>query len=111
MKVVSIIALDLAENVCRAHGAAADGAVVFRRELSRAQVMRFFSRQQPCTVGKKLLTPAHRRAAVKRSMEENRFTERRARIFNPQVELSQAIPGDLRVSRFLNHYHIVIADP
>ena len=35
---VSIIGLDLAKNVFQAHGAGADGSVVFRRKLSRAQL-------------------------------------------------------------------------
>jgi hypothetical protein len=33
---VSIIGLDLAKNVFQAHGAGADGSVIFRRKLSRA---------------------------------------------------------------------------
>lgn len=36
MTEVSIIGPDLAKNVFQAHGAAADGTVVFRRRLSRA---------------------------------------------------------------------------
>lgn len=38
MAEVSIIGLDLAKNVFQAHGAGADGSVVFRRKLSRAQL-------------------------------------------------------------------------
>lgn len=37
MNEVSIIGLDLAENVFQAHGAGADGSVIFRRKLSRVQ--------------------------------------------------------------------------
>ncbi|AKI03372.1 hypothetical protein IMCC20628_04706 (plasmid) [Hoeflea sp. IMCC20628] len=37
MKEVSIVGLDLAKRVFQAHGASADGGVVFRRTLSRAQ--------------------------------------------------------------------------
>ena len=47
---VSIIGLDLAKNVFQAHGAAADGSVVFRRKLSRLQVLKFFAEQPRCTV-------------------------------------------------------------
>lgn len=50
MKDVSIIGLDLAKNVFQAHGAAADGSVVFRRKLSRAQLVKFFAAQSPCLV-------------------------------------------------------------
>jgi hypothetical protein len=34
MAEISIIGLDLGKNVFQAHGAAADGSVVFRRKLS-----------------------------------------------------------------------------
>ena len=47
---VSIIGLDLAKNVFQAHGAATDGSVVFRRKLSRAQLLRFLADQPPCVV-------------------------------------------------------------
>ncbi len=47
---VSIIGLDLAKNVFQAHGAGADGAVVFRRKLSRAQLLKFIAAQSPCIV-------------------------------------------------------------
>jgi hypothetical protein len=40
---VSIIDLDLAKNVFEVHGAAVDGSVVFRRKLTRAQVLKFFA--------------------------------------------------------------------
>ena len=45
MKEVSIIGLDLAKNVFQAHGASADGSVVFRRKLSRGQLLKFFAEQ------------------------------------------------------------------
>lgn len=47
---VRIIGLDLAKNVFQAYGAAADGSVVFRRKLSRTQLMKFFAAQQPWLV-------------------------------------------------------------
>jgi transposase len=50
MEEVSIIGLDLAKNVFQAHGAGADGSVVFRRKLSRAQLLKFLSDQPPCVV-------------------------------------------------------------
>lgn len=50
MEEVSIIGLDLAKNVFQAHGAAPDGSVVFRRKLTRGQVLRFFASQPSCTV-------------------------------------------------------------
>ncbi|ABS70027.1 hypothetical protein Xaut_4813 (plasmid) [Xanthobacter versatilis] len=47
---VSIIGLDLAKNVFQAHGAGADGSVVFRRKLSRSQLLKFMAAQRPCVV-------------------------------------------------------------
>ena len=47
---VSIIGLDLAKNVFQAHGAEANGSVVFRRKLSRAQLLKFLGDQPPCVV-------------------------------------------------------------
>ena len=41
MKKVSIIGVDLAKNVFQLHGAAADGAVLFRKKLTRPQFQRF----------------------------------------------------------------------
>ena len=56
---VSIIGLDLAKNVFQAHGAAADGSVVFRRALSRAQVLEFIAAQPPCVVAMEACASAH----------------------------------------------------
>ena len=47
---ISIIGLDLAKNVFQAHGAAADGSVIFRRKLSRAQLLNFLAAQPSCLV-------------------------------------------------------------
>lgn len=55
---VRIIGLDLAENLfvafgassIQAHGAGPDGSVVFRRKLSRAQLLKFMAAQPPCVV-------------------------------------------------------------
>lgn len=51
MKEVNIISLDPAKDVFQAHGAAADGSVVFQRRLARGQLVKFFSAQPPCLVG------------------------------------------------------------
>jgi transposase len=47
---VHIIGLDLAKRVFQAHGASSDGAVLFRKKLSRNQVLAFFSSQPQCIV-------------------------------------------------------------
>lgn len=59
MNEVSIIGLDLAKNVFQAHGARADGSVVFRRKLSRAQLLTFLSHHQPCVVAMEACASAH----------------------------------------------------
>ncbi|WP_104020531.1 IS110 family transposase [Roseovarius nitratireducens] len=59
MKEVSIIGLDLAKNVFQAHGAGADGSVVFRRKLSRAQLLKFLSKLSPCVVAMEACASAH----------------------------------------------------
>lgn len=56
---VSIIGLDLAKSVFQAHGAAADGSVVFRRKLSRVQLLRFLAEQPPCVVAMEACASAH----------------------------------------------------
>lgn len=49
MKEISIIGLDLAKHSFQVHGASADGSVLFRKKLSRAQVLPFFA-DQPCSI-------------------------------------------------------------
>jgi transposase len=57
MEKVSIIGL--AKNVFQAHGAEADGSVVFRRKLSRAQLLKFMGEQPPCIVAMEACASAH----------------------------------------------------
>lgn len=59
MEKVSIVGLDLAKNVFQAHGATADGSVVFRRKLTRSQVLKFFASQARCTVAMEACASAH----------------------------------------------------
>ena len=56
---VSIISLALAKNVFQAHGAGADGSVVFRRKLSRAQLFQFMAAQPRCVVAMEACASAH----------------------------------------------------
>ncbi len=51
MNEVITIGVDLAKNVFQVHGVDAEGAVVVRRQLRRAQVLPFFKKQRPCLVG------------------------------------------------------------
>jgi transposase len=56
---VSIIGLDLAKSVFQAHGAAADGSVVFRRKLSRGLLLKFLAGQPSCVVAMEACASAH----------------------------------------------------
>jgi transposase len=56
---VGIIGLDLAKNVFQAHGAGADGSVIFRRKLSRAQLLKFMAAQPPCVVAMEACASSH----------------------------------------------------
>ncbi|MFD2174840.1 S49 family peptidase [Rhodobacter lacus] len=55
----SIIGLDLAKNVFQAHGAGPDGSAVFRRKLSRAQLLKFMAAQPPCVVVMEAYASSH----------------------------------------------------
>jgi hypothetical protein len=59
MDEVSIIGLDLAKNVFQAHGPEADGSVLFRLKLARAQQLKFLSEQPPCIVAMEACASAH----------------------------------------------------
>ena len=59
MDEVTIIGVDLAKNVFQVHGAAADGSVVFRKKLSRAQFGRFMADHHPCDVALEACPSAH----------------------------------------------------
>lgn len=48
---VVTVGLDLAKNVFQVHAIAADGAVLIRRKLRKADVIRFFAELSPCLVG------------------------------------------------------------
>ncbi len=59
MSEVITIGLDLAKNVFQVHGVDGDGEIVIRRQLRRAQVMRFFEKQPRCLVGMEACATAH----------------------------------------------------
>ena len=56
---VSTIGLDIAKRVFQVHGIDAAGAVVVRRQLRRAQLLRFFEKLSPCLVGIEACATAH----------------------------------------------------
>jgi transposase len=53
MDEISTIGLDIAKNVFQVHGVDAGGAVVVRRQLRRAELLKFFGSLPSCTVGNK----------------------------------------------------------
>ena len=61
MSEVTIIGNDLAKRVFQVHGARNDGSVVFRKKLSRGQVLAFFAQQPSCQPAvKRVTTPGER---------------------------------------------------
>ena len=59
MKEITTVGLDLAKNVFQVHGIDAEGAVVMRRQIRRAQMLLFFSRLAPCLIGIEACAGAH----------------------------------------------------
>ena len=59
MTEVITIGVDLAKNVFQVHGVDTEGAVVFRRQLRRSQVLPYFRKQPPCLVGMEACATAH----------------------------------------------------
>ncbi len=59
MSEVNIIGVDIAKRVFQLHGASADGTVVFRKKLSRAQFISFLAAQPCCIVALEACATAH----------------------------------------------------
>ena len=59
MAQVATIGLDLAKNVFQVHGVAADGKVIIRRQVRRADVISLFASLPPCLVGMEACASAH----------------------------------------------------
>ena len=53
------IGLDLAKNIFQVHGIDAEGKVLVRRRLRRAEVLEFFASVKPCLVGMEACASAH----------------------------------------------------
>ena len=56
---IATIGLDLAKTIFQVHGVDAEGGVVIRRRLRRAEVAKFFARLAPCLVGVEACAGAH----------------------------------------------------
>ena len=59
MEHATIIGIDLAKRVFQLHGAGADGSVIFRKKLSRAQLLRFLAERPSCIVAMEACATAH----------------------------------------------------
>jgi len=59
MPVVHCVGLDIAKNVFHVHGADRTGRAVIRRQLRRAELLRFFANIPPCTIGMEACATAH----------------------------------------------------
>lgn len=59
MAEISTIGFDLAKSVFQVHGIGEAGEVIIRRQLRRAEVVRFFAKLPPCLVGMEACASAH----------------------------------------------------
>jgi transposase len=59
MQGITVIGLDLAKNVFQVHGINAEGEVLIRRRLRRAEVLRVFAGLPHCLVGMEACASAH----------------------------------------------------
>ncbi len=60
MSEVSVIRTDLASRVFQRHGARANGAVIFRKKLTRVQLLAFMSQQSACVVAMEACATSHK---------------------------------------------------
>ncbi|MCG8446858.1 MAG: hypothetical protein MI753_14230, partial [Hyphomicrobiales bacterium] len=56
---ISIIGLDIAKNMFQAHGLDEKGEAVLRRRIRRGDLLRFFSRLDPCLIAMEACATAH----------------------------------------------------
>lgn len=59
MDQASTIGLDIAKHIFQAHGADADGNILFRKRLGRAKLLEFFAAQPRCVVALEACAGAH----------------------------------------------------
>lgn len=56
---ITTIGLDIAKNVFQLHGVDAQGQVVLRKALRRANMIAFFTKLPPCLIGMEACATAH----------------------------------------------------
>jgi transposase len=59
MTKVITVGLDLGKNVFQVHGVDRAGEAVLRRRLRRSEVLRFFAKLEPATIGIEACATAH----------------------------------------------------
>ena len=59
MSEVTIIGIDVAKRVFLLHGVSDDGSVVFRKKLSRGQLLTFLGQQPSCVVAMEACATSH----------------------------------------------------
>ncbi len=59
MQEIVTVGLDLAKNVFQVHAIGVEGKVIERRQLRRAEVLKFFGGLPPCLVGMEACASAH----------------------------------------------------
>ena len=59
MQTAATIGLDIAKNVFQVHSIASDGRVVFRQQIKRNSVLKFFGKLEPCVVGIEACATSH----------------------------------------------------
>lgn len=59
MQTAATIGLDIAKNVFQVHSIASDGRVVFRQQIKRNRVLKFFGKLEPCVVGIEACATSH----------------------------------------------------
>ena len=59
MSEVTMIGIDLAKRVFQLHGSCANGTVIFRKKLTRVQLLAFMSQQPTCLVAMEACATAH----------------------------------------------------
>ena len=55
----SIIGIDLGKRSFQLHGAAQDGAIAFRKKLTRVQLLKFLPKQPTCVVALEACATSH----------------------------------------------------
>jgi transposase len=56
---IATVGLDLAKTLFQVHGVDLQGHIVVRKQLRRADVLRFFAKLEPCVVGMEAFGTSH----------------------------------------------------